>query len=137
ARIHPNAIANVSERQRITSELLGQIDWQSQTTGFLQCPGKHLHSTGDGERDCRVVLDSAPTVHCFHDHCRGIIDAINHELRSRIGVAEYAANNTRRVELQSRGDGEPAEQTQSVALYIPPPLELLPSQLQDYVYAAS
>jgi hypothetical protein len=137
ARIHPNGIANVSERQRITSELLGQIDWQSQTTGFLQCPGKHLHTTGDGERDCRVVLDGAPTVHCFHDHCRGIIDAINHELRSRIAKVEYAANNNNRPALQSCGDCGPAEQTQSVALYVPPPLELLPSHLQDYVYAAS
>ena len=93
-RIHPNGIPNVSERQRIAIELLGQVDWQSETSGFLQCPGKHLHITGDAERDCRVVLDGAPTVHCFHDHCRGIIDAINQELRSRIGRVEYAANNS-------------------------------------------
>jgi hypothetical protein len=36
-------------------------------------------------------LDGAPTIHCFHDHCRGIVDGINHELRSRIGEAERAA----------------------------------------------
>ena len=28
-------------------------------------------------------------MHCFHDHCRGILDAINRELRSRIGKTEY------------------------------------------------
>jgi VirE-like protein len=36
---------NLSERQRIAVELLGDIDWQSETRGFVQCPGKHLHTT--------------------------------------------------------------------------------------------
>jgi len=80
---------NLSERQRIAVELLGDIDWQGETSGFAQCPGKHLHTTADGERDCQIDFDHVPTVHCFHDHCRGILDAINHELRSRIGKAEH------------------------------------------------
>ena len=80
---------NLSERQRIAVELLGDIDWQSETSGFVQCPGKHLHATADGERDCKIDFDHVPTVHCFHDHCRGILDGINHELRSRIGKAEH------------------------------------------------
>ena len=70
-------------------ELLGDIDWQSETSGFVQCPGKHLHTTGDGERDCKIDFDHVPTIHCFHDHCRGILEGINHELRSRIGKAEH------------------------------------------------
>src|SRR5262249_15390329 len=44
--------------------------------------------TGDGARDCMVDLDQAPTVHCFHNSCRGILDGVNRELRSRIGKAE-------------------------------------------------
>src|SRR5262249_47379494 len=70
-------------------ELLGQIDWRSETSGFFPCPGQRLHTTGDDERNCKIDLDRAPTIHCFHNHCTGIIAGINHELRSRIGKAEH------------------------------------------------
>jgi VirE N-terminal domain. len=85
-----SAEVNLSERQRIAGELLGDIDWTSEMSGYPVCPGKHLHTTGDGKRDCKIELDGAPTVHCFHNHCRGILEAINCELRSLIGKAEYA-----------------------------------------------
>ena len=85
-----NGVMDLSERQRIATELFGAIDWQSDTGGFAACPGNHLHTTGDNARDCRVDFDSVPTVHCFHNSCRGILDGVNHELRSRIGKAEYA-----------------------------------------------
>jgi hypothetical protein len=84
-----NANFDLSERQRISEALLGEIDWQSETSGIVVCPGKHLHTTGDGERDCKIDFDHVPTVHCFHNHCRGILDGINRELRSRIGKVEY------------------------------------------------
>jgi BT4734-like, N-terminal domain len=87
----PNGVVDLNARQRIASELLGEIRWDSETHGFFPCPGKHLHTTGDGHRDCEIHLDGAPTIHCFHDHCRGIVDGINHELRSRIGEAERTA----------------------------------------------
>ena len=35
---------NLSERQRIATELLGGIDWPSETSGYCACPGKHLHA---------------------------------------------------------------------------------------------
>jgi hypothetical protein len=85
---------NLSERQRITTELLGMVDWQSETSGFVACPGKHLHTTGDNERDCKIELDNVPTVHCFHNSCRGILEGVNHELRSRIGKVEYKADKS-------------------------------------------
>jgi putative DNA primase/helicase len=83
-------VADLPLRQRIAVELLGAIDWQSETSGFLDCPAKKLHTTGDGKRDCKIELDGAPTIHCFHNSCRGILDGVNHELRSRIGKAENA-----------------------------------------------
>src|SRR5262249_1580556 len=88
-----NGAVDLNVRQRIATEFLGQIDWQSETSGFFTCPGKHLHTTGDGERDCKIDIDDVPSIHCFHDHCRGIIDALNRELRARIGKAEWRANN--------------------------------------------
>src|SRR5262245_28679336 len=87
----PNGVVDLNARQHVASELLGKIRWDSETHGFFACPGKHLHTTGDGDRDCEIHLDGAPTIHCFHDHCRGIVDGINHELRSRIGEAERTA----------------------------------------------
>ena len=103
APFNANREVNLSERQRIATERLGAIDWQSETSGYCTCPGKHLHTTGDGERDCELHLDNAPTVHCFHDHCRGMVDAVNRELRSRIGKAEFVPTPT--VEAQPANSG--------------------------------
>ena len=84
-----NGVVNLSERQRIAVELVGEIRWNSEAHGFATCPGKDLHTTGDSERDCEIYLDGSPTLHCFHNHCTGIIAGTNHELRSRIGKAEH------------------------------------------------
>jgi Protein of unknown function (DUF3631)/BT4734-like, N-terminal domain len=97
-----NGIVDLSERQRIATELLGTVDWRSETSGFVTCPGKHLHTSGNQARDCRVDFDSVPTVHCFHNSCRGILAGVNHELRSRIGKAEYKKS---RLERQNESAG--------------------------------
>jgi hypothetical protein len=89
AAFNSNGEINLSERQRIAGEMLGNIDWTSEASGYPVCPGKHLHTAGDGERDCEIHLDGAPTIHCFHDHCRGILEGVSRELRSRIGKAEF------------------------------------------------
>src|SRR5262249_42001795 len=81
----------LTERKRIATELLGDIRWDSEAHGFATWPGKHSHTTGDGERDCEIRLEGAPTVHCFHSHCRGILEGVNHVLRSRIGKVEFEA----------------------------------------------
>jgi putative DNA primase/helicase len=75
----------IETRRRIANELLGSIDWGTETRGYCTCPAQHLHTTGNGARDCEVHLDGAPTIHCFHNSCTGIRDAVNRELRSRIG----------------------------------------------------
>jgi P4 family phage/plasmid primase-like protien len=79
--------------QRIAVELLGTIDWRTEIRGCCTCPAQRLHTTGNLASDCEVRIDGAPTIHCFHNHCRGIIEATNHELRSRIGKAERAAKS--------------------------------------------
>jgi putative DNA primase/helicase len=91
-RLALSGMVDLSERQRIATELLGTTDWLSETSGLLTCPGKHLHTSGDSARDCRVDFDGVPTVHCFHNSCRGILEGVNHELRSRIGKAESRVN---------------------------------------------
>jgi len=85
--------SEIKARQTIAAELLGTIDWSTETRGRCTCPAQHLHTTGDGATDCEVYLDGAPTIHCFHNHCRGIREGVNHQLRSRIGKAESAAKS--------------------------------------------
>jgi hypothetical protein len=67
------------DRKQIAEKLLGAIEWKSDFDGIVEkCPGAHLHNTGDGRRDCAIYISGAPTVKCFHDSCRGIIDGVNH-----------------------------------------------------------
>ena len=86
-----NGMVNLSERQRMATELLGAIDWQSETEGYCMCPNQAAHTTGNGARDCKVWLGEIPTISCFHNSCRGVIEGLNHTLRSRIGKAEAPA----------------------------------------------
>jgi hypothetical protein len=78
----------IEKRQRIAVELLGEIDWKTETEGLCTCPAKHLHTTGDQDSDCKVYLGGIPNAYCFHNHCKGILDGVNHELQSRIRTAE-------------------------------------------------
>src|SRR4029077_5314107 len=88
SRTPDGSTPDLAALQRIAVELVGEIQWGSQTRGFCTCPGKHLHTNGEGARDCEIHLDGAPTVHCFHHSCAEIRHKLNHELRSRIGKAE-------------------------------------------------
>lgn len=82
--VHPTTRRGIAER------IFGEIEWEDETTGLCKCPGEHLHTTGNGERDCRVKIDGAPTIHCFHESCQSIVNGVNHELRSQIGKVELS-----------------------------------------------
>src|SRR5438067_7204044 len=75
-------------RRQIAEEILGTVAWSSETVGGCECPGKHLHTSTDGERDCQIYLDDPPTIHCFHNSCYSLRNGANHELRSQIAGAE-------------------------------------------------
>jgi hypothetical protein len=127
-----NGVIDLSERQRIAEEILGRIEWISETEGYCDCPNKAAHTTGDGRRDCKVWVGDTPNIYCFHNSCRGVIDGLNHALRSRIGKAEYTKSETPGVETSETTILGPPPPP-----YIPPPLALLPRVLQDYVHAAA
>jgi hypothetical protein len=82
---------SASLKQKIAQELLGEIKWKTDTVGYCDCPGRHLHTSPDSTRDCEVYLDGTPTIHCFHNSCDGIRKGINHELRLRIKTVERQA----------------------------------------------
>ena len=64
--------------------------------GFVVCPGIHLHTTVNGPRDCIVYNNNGiPRLHCFHQSCRAMRDALNVELyrsaRSQSGTRQWTA----------------------------------------------
>lgn len=72
-------------RRRIAEDLLcSKLD----RDGFATCPGLDRHTSRNGRRDFVVKLDGAPTAHCLHSSCAEVVEAFNHELRSRIAIAE-------------------------------------------------
>jgi hypothetical protein len=86
--IHPSTRTQIAER------ILGAIEWTNEVAGFCKCPGEHLHTTPNSVKDCMVMLDSVPTIKCFHGSCAGIVGGVNHELRSQIAKAEFAPTRT-------------------------------------------
>jgi len=112
-----------STRAEIAEDLLGEIRWTDEG-GFCQCPGAHLHTTGNSEKDCMVLLTgNAPTIKCFHDSCSGIVAGVNHELRSRIGKAEYVTPSATEPESHWADNaeylGEPEPEQRAPAIQLP------------------
>ena len=85
--VQPAASVAPSTRSQIAEKILGAIQWTDEG-GFCKCPGEHLHTSANGAKDCKVMLDGAPTIKCFHDSCAGIVEGVNYALRSKIGKAE-------------------------------------------------
>jgi hypothetical protein len=149
-----SAAPDLNVRQKIVTELLNDIQWQSETTGYCVCPGNEKHTTGNGRRDCRVTLNNAPTIHCVHNSCASVIETYNYRLRSLIGKAEYnggfpaststsfgnSPSKTEKlvdVDVPSNQENTVDELLPPPAPYVPPPLTLLPEVLEDYVHAAA
>jgi hypothetical protein len=81
--------------QGIASSIVGPIEWIDADHGYVNCPGESLHTHKSGRRDCRVYLDGAPTVYCFHQSCLGIVEEINKRLRSAIGKQQMPAGQSK------------------------------------------
>jgi hypothetical protein len=84
---NPPTVATLN-LQSIAEASLIIIEWQDASTGFCKCDGEHLHSHPTGKRDCKVMLNGAPTVFCLHTSCTYHIEQANHRLRSAIGKAQ-------------------------------------------------
>ena len=55
--------------RHVAVRLLGAIDWQTEVSGYCRCPGEAFHTSANGKKDCRVNVDGAPTIFCFHASC--------------------------------------------------------------------
>lgn len=76
-------------RQAIADALIPGIEWKSFELGHCECPARHLHSHETSPRPCRITLDKAPTIFCFHSNCREVIDGLNKELRRECWKLEH------------------------------------------------
>ena len=108
----PSAV-QPSIRIQIAEKILGAIQ-RTDEGDFCECPGKHLHTTPNAAKDCKVMLDGAPTIKCFHASCAGIVDGVNYELRSQIGKAEKpTAPGSNRSDIAREYLGEESESEQA------------------------
>ena len=95
--------ADVSEA---IQENLGEVDWISDHEGFCECPGKHLHTTRDAKKDCKLYLSPVAALSCFHSSCRVVVEETAKKLRSFIASATGT-----KVGLGSKLTPEQKEQT--------------------------
>lgn len=87
----PLAPPVLEERRKIAANLLGEIDWETPTRGYCQCPGIEAHTTADQPRDCWVNVDGAPNIYCHHTSCCLAVDQMNRRLPREIGLSEAIA----------------------------------------------
>jgi hypothetical protein len=69
--------------------ILGTIDWQTEVSGFCRCPGEAFHTSNNGKKDCRVNVDGAPTIFCFHASCAPAVAEANRKLRKELGAGSW------------------------------------------------
>jgi hypothetical protein len=90
-------------RREIAERALGGVDWVDAGLGYCRCPGDAHHTTRTGARDCRVHLEGAIWVDCFHGSCAGVREEVSREMRRQAWAAEHGS-----MALPSRaelGDG--------------------------------
>ena len=79
----------MNDPRAIAVGLVGPVEWESPVSGVCRCPGEAAHTTPTGARSCRIHLDGAPTVFCFHASCGEVIAAVNKRLRRELGRGEW------------------------------------------------
>lgn len=75
----------MNDAKQVAASVVGAIDWETGVSGFCHCPGETLHTQRSGVKDCRVTIDGAPTIHCFHASCVNAVADANKRLRSALG----------------------------------------------------
>ena len=75
--------------RHIANCIVGTIDWQTEVSGFCRCPGESLHTHKTGKKDCRVSVDGAPTIYCFHSSCAATVAEANRALRRGLSASSW------------------------------------------------
>ena len=112
----------VAER---TTESGDTIKWR-----LKHCPFNHDHV--DGEAAVFQYPSGKLGFNCFHSSCSG-----KHWKDFRQHFEPERKLPPARVDLWASGDTDPVELPPPPALYVPPPLALLPSGVQEYIHTAA
>ena len=80
----------MTDPRHIAAGIVGAIDWQSEVSGYCRCPGESLHTHKTGKKDCRVNVDGAPTIYCFHSSCAATVAETNKRLRRELNASPWA-----------------------------------------------
>jgi hypothetical protein len=75
--------------RQAAERIVGSIEWQTDVSGFCKCPGEALHTSHNGKKDCRVSVDGAPTIFCFHASCAPAVAEANRRLRRELGASPW------------------------------------------------
>ena len=79
----------MTDPRQVAAGIVGAVDWQTEVSGFCRCPGEPLHTQRTGQKDCRVNVDGAPTIYCFHASCAPAVAEANYRLRRAIGQSPW------------------------------------------------
>ena len=75
--------------RQVAERIFGRVDWQNEVSGFCKCPGEGMHTSHNGNKDCRVNVDGAPTIFCFHASCIGAVAEANRRLRRELNASPW------------------------------------------------
>ena len=79
----------MNDPKSMAESIVGKVDWQTEVSGLCRCPGEAMHTQRTGKKDCRINIDGAPTVFCFHSSCLAAVERVNLTLRQKLGVATW------------------------------------------------
>ena len=80
----------MTDPRHIAASIVGAVDWQSEVSGLCRCPGESLHTHKTGKKDCRINVDGAPTIYCFHASCAPAVAEANKRLRRELNASPWA-----------------------------------------------
>ena len=104
----------LSDPRQIAVSVVGSADWKSEVSGFCKCPGEALHTHRTGKKDCRVCVDGAPTIYCFHSSCAPAVAEASSQAATGVGLVAVDADVAGWTGVAKRGhfaegpDGEGA-----------------------------
>lgn len=79
----------MNDPRKVAASIVGAVDWQSEVSGFCRCPGESLHTHKTGRKDCRINVDGAPTIYCFHASCGPAVAEANRRLRRELNATPW------------------------------------------------
>lgn len=78
-----------AEKHAIVYKLFGSVRWKDDMVGYVECPAKAMHQGKSRARDCKVMLNGAPTIYCLHQSCSEVIRKANYALRKTLWDCGY------------------------------------------------